>query len=217
VEARQFERITVPSLVDECHRRIKEQILSGELGAGQPLKDSLLAQAMGISRSPVREALRQLEQSGLVAKSANQSYRVVEVDAGDAVELAALRVADEGLAVNIIVRDKKPIDSLLTLIEDIRAAAPGTAKAADADATFHSRVVALAGLPRLNARYADLTDQIRLMLVSRDTPPTMDRDTLWRHHVVLYETLERAIKSGEPDEALRAWEEHVNHILPSHD
>lgn len=151
-----------------------------------------------------------------MVKSANQSYRVVEVDVGDAAELAALRVADEGLAVRLIVRAKKPIDSLLGLIEKIHAAPPGTGEAADADAGFHSQVVALAGLPRLSARYADLTDQIRLMLVSSDTPVTTDREALWHHHVVLYETLKRAVESGEPDEALRVWEEHVTHVLPSH-
>ncbi|WIX83511.1 GntR family transcriptional regulator [Amycolatopsis carbonis] len=170
--------------------------------------------ARGISRSPVREALRRLEQSRLVAKSANQSYRVTEVGEGDAAELAALRIADEGLAVRIMVRDRLPIDSLLGLIDEIRAAPSGTVEAADA--AFHSKAVALAGLPRLTARYADLADQIRLMLVSRDPSPAMDRDTLWRHHVVLYETLERAIKSGAPDEALRAREDHVTHVLPMH-
>ncbi|WP_326835292.1 GntR family transcriptional regulator [Amycolatopsis rhabdoformis] len=211
----QFDRISVPSLVDECHRRIKEQILAGDLGPGAPLRDSVLAQAMGISRSPVREALRRLEQSGLVVKTANQSYRVRAVGADDVAELAALRIADEGLAVRIIVREKKPIDSLLGLIDEIRAAPAGSVEAADADAAFHSRVVALAGLPRLNARYADLTDQIRLMLVSRDPSPVVDQHALGRHHVVLYETLERAIESGEPDDALQAWEDHVRHVLPT--
>ncbi|MGW4489791.1 GntR family transcriptional regulator [Amycolatopsis sp. NPDC004368] len=213
MESRRFDRIALPSLVDECHRRIKEQILSGELGPRERLRDSLLAQAMGISRSPVREALRRLEQSGLVVKSANQSYRVVEVDAGDAAELAALRLADEGLAVRVIVRDKVSIESLPPLIENIRTAPAGHLEAADADAAFHSQVVALAGLPRLRARYADLTDQIRLMLTSRDGSPAIDRDTLWRHHVILYETLEQAIRSGEPGEALRVWEDHLNHTM----
>jgi len=209
----QFDRIALPSLVDESHRQIKTRILSGELQPGSPLRDSVLARAMGVSRSPVREALRLLEQSGLVVKAANYSYRVAAVDAEDAAELAALRLADEGLAVRVIVRDRIAIDSLAPLLEDIRSAPVGTLDAASADAAFHTAVVALAGLRRLSARHADLADQTRLMLLSRDVPLSYDQEAVWRRHVELYEALAAAIGSGDPSEVLTAWEAHVTHAV----
>ena len=206
-----FEQINATSLVDECHRQIKAQILAGELRPGEPLRDSVLAQKMGVSRSPVREALRLLEHSRLVVKAANRSYRVADVSDNDAEELAALRLADEGLAVRLIVRHRTPISSLQPVIDAIRDAEPGSIAVAEADTAFHCAVVELAGLPRLTARYADLTDQIRHMLAAIGRPRVMAERDVWRSHVALYEALERAIASGATDEVLSMWEAHVGH------
>ncbi|GAA1396460.1 GntR family transcriptional regulator [Pseudonocardia kongjuensis] len=209
--AGEFRTISMLSLVDECHRQIREQILSGDLEAGAPLRDSVIARAMGVSRSPVREALRRLEQSRLVEKSNNHSYRVAGIDEGDAAELAALRMADEGLAVRIIVRDRLDVSHLEPLIDALADPESGSRPAAEADAAFHTAVVATVRMPRLDARYADLTDQIRLMLLSNDVSPVLDSATVHRHHVELYEGLRAAIASGDPSEVLARWQWHVEH------
>ena len=207
-----FEPIAAVSLVDESHRQIKAQILSGELPAGEALKDSVLAQKMGISRSPVREALRLLEQTGLVQKATNRSYRVADISVDDLDELALLRLADEGLAVRIIVQRKIPLTPLRPYLDALQKPDAEYIEPTEMDTAFHTAVVALAGLPRLSARYAGLTDQIRLMLMTSDRGGAMSQPTLWENHATLYEALERAVETGDPEPALREWERHV--ILP---
>jgi DNA-binding GntR family transcriptional regulator len=161
-----FEVVRASSLVDEVYRQIRSRILAGDFPPGSPLRDSVLAGQMGTSRSPVREALRSLEQSGLVEKTANRSYRLATFDAEDVPELALLRAADETLAVQRIVQQRSSLDTIEAQLARVRAAGDDIAEQAAADAGFHAAVVDLAGLPRLSARYADLTDQIRLVLLA---------------------------------------------------
>lgn len=206
-----FTTIQATSLVEQCYEQIKSKILNGEISGGAPLSDYLLARQMGVSRSPVREALRLLEPSGLVRKSTNRSYRVVEISNDDVDELAALRLADEGLAVALIVRRRTPIDSLKPLLDGIASAPPGSVAAADADTAFHAAVVNLARLPRLSARHSALADQIRLMLMVVGLPRTPDQKELWQNHVELYDALQRAINDGSTSRVLALWEAHVAH------
>lgn len=213
VPSSSFQRVTALSLVEECHRQIKAKVLSGDLRPGDPVKDSVLAQAMGVSRSPVREALRQLEQSGLVVKSTNRSYRVASVGAMDAAELAALRSADEGLALRTIVRNRTSIEPLLPFLDAIRDAPAGTPQVVVADTDFHAALVALAGFPRLQARYANLTDHIRLVLVATGGQRRLDAETAWAVHLELYDALNDAIANGDASVVLPLWEEHVSHSL----
>jgi DNA-binding GntR family transcriptional regulator len=203
-----FEPIRTASLVDEAHRQIRAQVLNGELRPGDPLRDSVLAEQMGISRSPVREALRLLEQSGLVEKAANRSYRISLPAAADVPELAALRAADEVLAVRFIVKNRSSLTSLDAVIQRLRDAEDAV-EAAAADAAFHAEAVALAGLPRLSARYADLTDQIRLVLMAGGLEQEQYGDQLVENHVELRDALQGAIDSGSTRELVPLWESHV--------
>jgi len=204
-----FQPIRTLSLVDEAHRQIRSLILAGQLRPGEPLKDSVLAEQMGVSRSPVREALRLLEQSGLVEKSANRSYRISILAAQDIPELAALRAADEGIAVRTIVQNKIPIDLLEDSLNRLRRAEGDVVATAAADASFHADVVALARLPRLSARYEGLTDQIRLALLTGDVEGWGSGDQLIENHVILVDALRAAIASGDAGPVVRLWESHV--------
>lgn len=203
-----FEPIRAASLVDQAHRQIRSQILNGELRPGDPLRDSVLAEQMGISRSPVREALRLLEQSGLVEKTTNRSYRISGLAVADVPELAALRAADEVLAVRMIVKNSSPLDTLDDAIERLRQAGDDVELAA-ADAAFHAAVVDLAGMPRLSSRFGDLTDQIRLVLIAGGFQHDFADGQLAQNHVTLRDALSDAIATGQVDEVVRLWEEHV--------
>jgi DNA-binding GntR family transcriptional regulator len=204
-----FEVIRPSSLVDEAYRQIRAQILAGSFRPGAPLKDSMLAEQMGTSRSPVREALRLLEQSGLVEKSANRSYRLATFDAGEVPELALLRASDELLAITRIVEQRSPLDTVQRQLDRVLALSDDVAEQAAADAAFHLAVVELAGLPRLAARYADLTDQIRLVLLAHGLEHGPDPESIAREHVKLLGLLRAAIESGTTDELTREWEAHV--------
>lgn len=204
-----FEVIRPSSLVDGAYQQIRAQILAGSFPPGAPLKDSSLAEQMGTSRSPVREALRLLEQSGLVEKSANRSYRLATFDARDIPELALLRASDELLAIHRIVEQRKPLDSIQRQLDRVLALDDDPAEGAAADAAFHVAVVDLAGLPRLSARYAGLIDQIRLVLLARGLERGADAESSAREHSKLLDLLRAAVASGDTDELVPEWEAHV--------
>ena len=217
-----FETIRASSLVDEAHRQIRAQILAGELHPGDALRDSVLAEQMGISRSPVREALRLLEQSGLVEKTANRSYRITLLAADDVPELAALRAADEVLAVRCIVRDRRSLATLDPVIQRLRRAGRDPVELAAADAAFHAEIVTLAGLPRLSARFAGLTDQIRLVLIAGGLEQERVAEQMVDNHALLRDLLQTAIDRRSTDEIIPIWEDHVlsgmttPHLLDPH-
>src|SRR4051794_5329695 len=94
-----FPSLQSSSLVAEAHRALHGAILRGEIEPGAPLFEAAVAREMGISRAPVREALRLLEQSGPVIHEANKGYRVASFTEEDLRELAAIRLALEGVAV----------------------------------------------------------------------------------------------------------------------
>ena len=204
-----FEPIRTASLVDEAHRQIKSLILAGRLKPGEALKDSVLADQMGISRSPVREALRLLEQSGLVEKSANRSYRISRLAADDVPELAALRAADEVIAIRMIIKNRTPVDGLDAAIDRLRKAEGDAVATAAADAAFHAAVVALAGLPRLSARYSGLIDQIRLVLLAGDVGGWGKADSMTENHLLLLDALREGVRTGDARPVVRLWEDHV--------
>ncbi len=204
-----FEVIRAPSLVDEAYRQIRGQVLAGTFKPGERLRDSALAELMGTSRSPVREALRLLEQSGLVEKVANRSYRVAAFDTADVPELALLRASDEVLAIKRIVERRSSLDSVQAELDHVRMVGDDVVEQAAADAAFHTAVVDLAGLPRLSARYAELTDQIRLVLLTHGLQHGFDAEASVRGHTPLLTLLRSAIETGETVALVAEWEAHV--------
>ncbi|MFQ5851335.1 MAG: GntR family transcriptional regulator [Candidatus Binatia bacterium] len=88
-------------LVDEATRIIRDRVLMGELSAGQGLHQAELARGMGISRTPLREALMKLEQEGLITMLPQGGLQVVELDVVGAVELYEIREMLDGLAARL--------------------------------------------------------------------------------------------------------------------
>ncbi|MET0456521.1 MAG: GntR family transcriptional regulator [Mycobacterium sp.] len=205
----EFERIQVGSLVEEARRQIRRSILTGHLRPGERIRDSVLAEEMGVSRSPVREALRLLEQAGLVEKANNRSYRIPLFAPEDINELAALRAADEVLAIRTIVSRRLSLDTLAAPLEAMAAAGDDPALGLAADAAFHAEVVRLAGLPRLIERYAGLTDQIRLVLRANEVETWIRTPSIVEPHARLLEAMRAALDGGDITELIRKWEDHV--------
>jgi DNA-binding GntR family transcriptional regulator len=89
------------SLVDELVRRLESAIVNGELGAGTRVREARLAAALGVSRGPLREAVRRLEGRRLVVRTPNFGTRVAAISERDLEELLQLREALEGMAARL--------------------------------------------------------------------------------------------------------------------
>src|SRR5450759_298404 len=87
--------ISLPALV---HAEIEQLILQGELAVGQRVNESELATRFGTSRGPIREALRALEESGLVHSLKNRGVFVREISIAEADEIYDVRFSDGDFA-----------------------------------------------------------------------------------------------------------------------
>ncbi len=135
---------------------MREAILSGVLPGGLPLRQEELAAAFGVSRMPVREALRQLEARALVEFHPHRGAVVVEISAQDAADISAIRAALEPAALRLSLPHLTADDLALAadLIAEMDAEAdPG--RMGELNRRFHMTLYARAGRPRLLA----LTEQ----------------------------------------------------------
>lgn len=154
-------------LVHIAWNAIRAQLLSGSLVPGDRIREVEIARELGISRAPVREALRMMEQKGLVTKTPNLSYIVVTLTERDIYELMTMRVALEGLAAKLSFRRARTIEAMTAALSDMREAVRRNDYVATiaSDKAFHLAMIEGADHDRLREAYATLTDQMHLAFV----------------------------------------------------
>ena len=96
--------------VEQVYRRVREAILEGEIAPGAVMSQVALADELGVSRTPLREALRMLQSEGLVDAQANRRVTVRPISATDLEELVVMRVALETEAIRLSVERLQPED-----------------------------------------------------------------------------------------------------------
>jgi DNA-binding GntR family transcriptional regulator len=108
---------------DLAYTRLRELILSGELEPGAVLPQAALARTIGISTTPLREALRRLKQEGLVDLDAHRDARVRPLDAAEARDLLELRGCLEPLAASLAAqrRTQAELADLRTALDGLEA------------------------------------------------------------------------------------------------
>jgi DNA-binding GntR family transcriptional regulator len=129
------------SLRAEVRERLRQAIMQGELKPGEQIVESRLARQLGISQAPVREALRELEQMGLVVNHMRRGTFVRELTAQDAWEMYTLRAQLESMAARLALPHltDADMDEMERLIEAmVEAGRTGNAEElTSADAHFH--------------------------------------------------------------------------------
>jgi len=151
-------------LRDDVHRRVRDAIVDGTLGPGEQLRDHELAAWLGVSRTPVREALLRLQQSGLVAALPGRSTTVASLDTRAARDAQAVVAQMHRLAVHDAVGQLTADDLARMRAANARFRAALEAGDADgalaADDELHGIPVAAAG----NAALAAVLDQFTPVL-----------------------------------------------------
>ena len=131
-------------LRDIVFKTLREAIVTGELKPGERLMEIKLANEMGVSRTPVREAIRKLEQEGLVHLTARKGAEVAPINAKDLKEVLEIRKALEGLACQMACQNagEEEIKKLEEINDEIRVAISENdiERIARLDARFHDQI-----------------------------------------------------------------------------
>ncbi|MEO6413725.1 MAG: GntR family transcriptional regulator [Pedococcus sp.] len=152
-------------LRDDVFRRVRDAIVDGTLAPGEQLRDQELAAWLGVSRTPVREALLRLQQAGLVAALPGRSTTVASMDARAARDAQAVVASMHELAVREAVGQLTADD--LSRMRDANARFEAALKSGDADAALdaddelHGIPVAAAGNAALTAVLDQFTPVLR--------------------------------------------------------
>jgi DNA-binding GntR family transcriptional regulator len=131
--------VSYVSKTDMVAALIRELIITGELTAGQQLRQRDLAQRFGVSQTPVREAMRRLESEGLVIGDTHRGFTVVMSDDGPVEENFQIRAALESLGASLAARkiDAAGIMHLHDLNERMRALDDDDPRYAELNREFH--------------------------------------------------------------------------------
>lgn len=196
---------SLPMLVQ---RELERMILAGDLAAGAKLNEAAIAELLGVSRGPVREAFRALEESGLVRLEKNRGVFVRQIAVAEADEIYELRaVLDEWVGRRVTQRiAPAELRVLRTLVERMdRAAGRNDVDAYhQANVEFHDTLVTLAGNHKLVLTYRRLVNELHLYrraaLAQAGVLPVSARE----HHDILDK-----IAAGQAAAAGRALHEHA--------
>ena len=182
---------------------LRAAILDGSLEAHALIRQDELAAAYGVSRMPVREAIRLLEAEGLVISRPNRSVLVAPLDPEDAEEIFDVRAALESLALSRSIPrlDERQKNQAMVALETLEQAEP--AESSGAHRAFHLSLHAAAGsrLIRLVGQHIDAAD--RYLRLEATLTGTVDKDR--REHRAI---LDAAI-AGDVETAKRLVNQHV--------
>lgn len=195
-------------LAEDVADRIREEILTGGFGQGDRLVEASIAQQLGVSRGPVREAFKMLRAEGLVRDEPHRGTFVIRLTGTDVREIYDLRAALEARAARHLAQAHRPSDirALRKLYDRLLQAADGgdLAAVSRADLAFHAGVCELTGNSRMHEVYVRHVPVLR-SLIKLDEFLYQSLD----HIPVEHEPLIQAIEGGDAPLAASLFESHV--------
>lgn len=200
----------------DVYRVLWERLLNRELQPGAKLSDLRLSAELGVSRTPVREALNRLVQDGVVRAQPNRGFFVASFEPSDIAEVFDLRAALEGFALRTAApgfdhqeldRAAGELDEVTHLIAAAQSAAErlaATARFLEVDQNFHRRLVERAGNSRLQAIFHGLWAQIAVFQQAGAHVPGWMELAIAQHREII-----RLLVADDVFEAANALEAHI--------
>jgi len=199
------QKLPVSSAPRQVYLRLRDLIIEGAFAGGHPLRQDELAARFGVSRIPVREALRQLQAEGLVAYEANRGAVVSSVSLADALEMLDIRIALEARALRLAIpnltdSDQARIEGLL----EAYGRAEDASEWGRLNRDFHLALYAPADRPRLLALIQDNVDnanrftRLQVSIATGRERPHREHQAIWQ-----------ACRAGAVDEAVGLLEAHI--------
>jgi DNA-binding GntR family transcriptional regulator len=198
---------SAPSYTNQVFDIIREQILSGSFSPGERLNEVELAEKLGTSRSPIREALQRLSSEGLVNLVPKKGAFVFTLDPQEIEESFEVREVLEIAAVRFAVEraDDRDLQKLEEILETTKRTIKKTSHY-PRDINFHLQVFAAAGNSKLESVYSEINTKIQLA----QTLSVSDLDrasSAYDEHLPIF----KALQQRDADEAERAMRRHIRH------
>ena len=196
-------------LRDVVFKKLRQEILLGELAPGERLMEIHLAQRLGVSRTPIREAIRKLELEGLVTMIPRRGAEVAQISEKNLEDVLEVRTALERLAVRLACERITPEQTaVLREAADRFAAATKTdqlIELAETDEAFHAAIYEATGNDRLVQMLNNIKDQMYRYRVEY-LKDEKSHALLIDEHRTLCELLEKRDK----DAAARMMQQHIS-------
>lgn len=204
--------VKTPPAAERVYLHVKARVLDRSYEGGTLLTEGDLAEAVGVSRTPVREALLRLEAEGLIKLYPKKGALVLSVSAQEIADVVETRLLVEQHAVAKVVGAVPP--QLIARLEESLADQRGHAEAGDlaafavADRCFHAEIVRAAGNRILAHLYDQLRDrQLRMGVATMHAEPSRVAKNIAEHTEIL-----DALRDGAADTAADIVGRHVSWV-----
>jgi DNA-binding GntR family transcriptional regulator len=196
-----------PSASERAYRHVKDRVLTGKLPGGELISEGEIAEALGISRTPVRAAFTQLESEGLLKLYPKRGALVVPVSAQELEEVIETRWVIERYAIERAMGRPAELAKRLTKSAGRQARLKG-GEFVEADRAFHRALVEATGNTILLGLYDSLRDRQRRMARATMRDADSARRTAAEHAEIA-----DAVAAGDRDRALTALRAHLDGAL----
>lgn len=195
-------------LRDVVFENLRTAILEGNLKAGQRLMEVQLAEQLGVSRTPIREAIRKLELEGLVVMLPRKGAYVANMSFKDLIDVLEIRASLEGLAASLSTERRREED--IVELERVAKEFEASVREADIDKVlkkdveFHEKIFSMANNKKLYQLITSLWEQVHRFRVTYVSNYNASLSLVEEHNRIL-----GAIKSGDCELAKKYATEHI--------
>lgn len=205
-----FPPIVLRQAIEHVYDLLKDKILSGELAPGKRLDVGLICQQLGVSRTPVKNALQRLYMQGLVEIHARRATMVAKIEPNDIKETFELRKALEGLACELAAGNLRTdkIETLRELNRQMFSPAITMAEHAKLNNEFHRTIVEAAGNQKLLSAYGQLHAHLQIARVHYGSNAWRNRAFCAEHDAII-----DALSRNDPWQARQLMEAHIEGAL----
>ncbi|MCA6093544.1 GntR family transcriptional regulator [Streptomyces sp. SCA3-4] len=204
-------QVRQPPAAERVYAHVKDAVLQRRYEGGTLLTEGDLAEAVGVSRTPVREALLRLEAEGLLKLYPKKGALVLAVSAQEIADVVETRLlVEKHAAGKAVPAPPQLIARLAELVEDMRrqAAAGDLAAVSLSDRAFHAEIVRNAGNRILSGLYEQLRDrQLRMGVAVMHAHPDRIAKNIAEHTEIL-----EALRSGDAAAAVAVVDRHVSWV-----
>ena len=196
------------SLSDKVFHKLQEDILSGKYAVDEELKEKTIGDELGVSRTPVREALRQLELQGLVTITPNKGAHVTGFSKEDLNDIYEIRSVMEGLCAKWAAKKATPeqIEELAELVylTEFHVSKGNSEQVFELDNKFHEAILDLVSFMRLKKAWEDLNYGNIVTGYNME----IDSEQVIKRQYLIHEKLLNACKTGTPAQVEQAIADH---------